>query len=237
MIALFTKRKAASADVNALPTASISLLKLLVVFSAVYVVMLMVSISFFDNDTPLDLRILSPFFVTGLLFNVIALKCILPRVAHVRALQLTIGLSCAALLVAYGFSSYVMINGAARDGLMWGKRKFTDPALHEAIASIPPRTAIYSNAPRPLAANIGRRVLPLPRRIDEQIAPADRELFESEIQRLRRDVEGGAARVIFFDDEENRSKMITESEFGQFVRSSKCASGQQWRIFVGRLRK
>jgi len=237
LIAIF-RRSADATGANAQASAaSIALLKLLVVFSAVYVLMLMISISFFDNDTPLDERILSPLFVTGLLFNVVALKCILPQFLDARPFRIAVGLSCIALMIAYGFSSWAIVKDASHDGLMWGKRKFTDPALHDVIASLSARIVLYSNAPRPLAANVGRRVQPLPKRISDESTVAKQEQFEIDLARLRKQMDDGSARVVFFDDEEDRSKMITESEFNQSLRVAIKVRGTQWRIYAGRPRK
>ena len=188
---------------------SIQLIKLMAIFSVVYVLLIMVSISFFDPSTPMDSRILSPLFVTGLLFNVIALKCLLRRGQPSRLRTVSLVLLCAALLVAYGLSTSAFARESSREGLMWGKRKFTDPALHSALDEVGRSKIIYSNAPRPLAANLGRRVTPLPQRLFAGRAGGSAQ-YQTEMRRLKDQVENGQAQVVFFDDEENRQKFIGE---------------------------
>ena len=112
-------------------------------------------------------------------------------------------------------------------------KAFTDPALHSALAEVGRRVTIYSNAPRPLAANIGRRVTPLPQRLFAGRAAGSAQ-YQTEVRRVKDQVENGQAQVVFFNNEENRLKMISEKDFTQMVRASARASGYEWTIYSTR---
>lgn len=169
-----------------------SLLPVLFILSFTYVAFLFVSRTWFDHRTPLDWRILSPLFATGLLFNSLILQQLwrTPRFSIIVH-PLVAGL-CVAVLVGHCFNSMVVAKMVAAEGLGWNRVRFHDVRLIQTVRGLPESAILYSNDAAALAARMERRVSPLP------VLARGGAREESRMRVFLRDARGGKAFVLYF---------------------------------------
>jgi hypothetical protein len=142
------------------------LLKLLSLFSLVYLLFLVISISFVDANTPLDHRILAPIYLmgvvggVGLLTAVYAHRLSSPFMRTIGALFLLL------FLVGQGVQTAGWLQQAYRDGLGFNQRVWRQSALLAEVRTLPAGVPIYSNAPSAVHFLIGRPVQALPRKME-----------------------------------------------------------------------
>ena len=148
------------------------LLKLIGLFALSYAVVLALSITFFDANTPLDDRILSPIFVAGL-FGVFYLAGETIRLSPSPA-GATVVLAIVALLFgALALRQTMQITARQhRDGIGFSSLAWRHSALLRQVSELPANVALFSNAPEPIYLNTGRDARPFPRpaQRDEQRA-------------------------------------------------------------------
>jgi hypothetical protein len=153
-------RKSDGAAIQTLPT----LVKLLALFVAVYSTFLVVSISFFDANTQLDSRILSPVYVAGV---VLAMWVASGLQGALRSRPALARLMAGGLVA---FTGVQVVEGArlgvASHNLGWGfsSRSWQASPTLDQVRRLPEDVRIYSNAPEPIYLNTGREASGLPRR-------------------------------------------------------------------------
>ncbi|NKQ35041.1 MAG: hypothetical protein HF973_05425 [Chloroflexi bacterium] len=162
------------------------LARLLALFILVYSAFLVLSISFFDANTPLDDRILAPVFVAGIWLVVYNVQILL-NASHGRRL-IAIGVTAVALL----FGALYLLNAASwvrvsqGQGLGFSNRVWQDTEIEQAINQLPADAVIYSNAPGIVYILTERPSTPLPKNtlaVTRQInSKYDQELAEVKIR-------------------------------------------------------
>jgi hypothetical protein len=125
-----------------------------------YLVFIWITMSFFDQSTPINDRIISIAYITGLL----ALAWVFAQGArgagwHLMALFSVTGLF---LFVANLEVSAEWAKVAARDGIAYSARYWRESPLVQATRELPPEVTIYSNGFDMLYYWTGRNVLAVP---------------------------------------------------------------------------
>jgi hypothetical protein len=148
----------APADAGKGDAAGVALL--LGLFAVIYVVFIALSIMLFDRHVPVDSRILSPVFVTGVIVLLrgtrlaggsrvpLARYALLAVVCVLAARSLVAGV----LFVRSSYESGLGFNGAA----------WRQSTVLQAIDQLPPDVAVYSNWPEAVLLRTGRPIARLP---------------------------------------------------------------------------
>jgi len=131
----------------------------LLVYSAGYVVFLLLSITFADAQTTPNSRLLSPILPVVL---ILLIGELVTRMASVETRRPAVSTSLA-LGVSAAVSQAVWITEARRDGLGYNSLAWQRSGLVVAVTSLPPSAIIYTNAPGAIAYRAGREVLGIPR--------------------------------------------------------------------------
>lgn len=142
------------------------LLWLLLLFTFIYPTFLLFSISFFDANTPLDDRILSPLYVALLLLLIYAIATLWQTVSRPRGRL--VALLALALLLAVGQirQSCAWLWQGYQQGIGFNSLTWQNSPLIQAIAELDEETLLFANAPEPINIHTGRPVLRLPRKFE-----------------------------------------------------------------------
>lgn len=189
------------AKARALPT----LVKVLGLFSMVYLALLAFSISFFDANTPLDNRILSPLYATGLIIVLSALGAHVRRgVPAIAALGVAVIVAVASGAPAARLLSVSYSEGLGFNSIVWR----ASPTLAQ-IRELPTDVPIYANAPEAITIHTGRAAARIPRREDATTRRANPRYAE-EMAALRAFVMDRRGVVVYFTRIERRAPPTEE---------------------------
>lgn len=160
------------------------LLWLLLLFTLIYPAFLLFSISFFDANTPLDDRILSPLHVALLLLLIHAIATLWQTASRPRW-QLA-PLLALALLLAVGQirQSAAWLRQGYQQGIGFNSLAWQQSPLIQAIAELDEATLLFANAPEPINIHTGRPVLRLPRKFESVTQQANSQ-YAAEMGDLR----------------------------------------------------
>jgi len=139
-----------------------SLVRLLVLFIPIYIGFLLLSISLFDFETPLDSRLLSPVYMAGLVVALWTAHRVLAAFPDHRGLRRMMAVIAAAfvlhaLLTGLSYLSRVYDEGQGYTGRAWQESR-----LVAEIRALPPDILIYTNGPDAVHAVTGRPALRIP---------------------------------------------------------------------------
>lgn len=142
------------------------MLPLLATFICSYGILLAVSISFFDAQTPLDDRILSPIYTSGLiLFLCLGHKAMTTRRGN-HAIGIFTIVLCIALAASYAARATTWVIRMHTDGQGYASRAWRDSEIMERIRNLPSGTPIYSNGADAIYLLTGRPASMLPANAD-----------------------------------------------------------------------
>ena len=173
-------------------------ISVLAIFIFVYMMFLVISISFFDAYTPIDNRILSPVYATGMIIVLCTaykmLKFIKDREVYKRIL----------LGVLIIFTGLSVIRGAiwvvhrSRDGNGYTKRIWKESEIIKWIRdAVPTGTPIYTNGADAIYIHTWKPARFLPRKID----PCSRKInynYLSELSAMKKDLENQKGVLVYF---------------------------------------
>jgi 4-amino-4-deoxy-L-arabinose transferase-like glycosyltransferase len=181
-------------------------LQLLVwLFAASYALFLALSVSFVDAGTPLQERVLSPLYVFGVVLGVTLLwKDLAAR--RSRALRIAVAVALVGMLGAHALRGFDLWRVANDRGLGYADQRWSASELLREVRGLPDAALLYSNAPDLIDLLLDRETRWLPHRIDTTSSTSNPEL-ETELERLRRDLEAGA-RVAWFEAFSGRQQLV-----------------------------
>ncbi len=161
-----------------------------------YTALLLLSITLFDESTPLDSRIMSPVYPVAL---ITAVSAVYRLVESLESEWLSRGLIVvsAVLLISYlprawdwGVTSYT--DGRSYTGKVWRE----SGTIRETLG-LPLNTTIFSNAPDVITILLNRRARMLPKKFDPTSGLANAH-YNEEIERVRFDLENHSAVLVYF---------------------------------------
>lgn len=171
---------------------------ILIMFSIIYLIFLLISISFIDANTPLDDRILSPFFVaSGLLvtagvghfFNVL-------RTSPVFKI-----LSISLIVLSFSMISFTqrisVFQNYHKSGIGFSHQNWRESELINQLKQIPSDLTIYTNSPEGIYLLTGKISAPFPRKIDltRQIPNPN---FQEYMTQMSNEITKGDAIIAYF---------------------------------------
>ncbi len=185
-----TKKNTVSYTLNKTP-------EICFLFIVTYISFLLVSISFFDAHTPLDIRILFPAY----LFFMIGLSIFNYRV------YITPGLRPMSYLIAFLMFLLIYIQFghqqrylfyAATNGIGFASKKWSQSDILQWVKKMPPTTIIYTNGPDPIKHLADRQSKMIPK----LLSPVDRKKnkkFKQEFQYMRSRLSEADGVIVYFD--------------------------------------
>ena len=170
--------------------------RIFTIFVPVYFLFLVVSISFFDANTPLDGRILSPLFFAG----VVGLIAIFGQAAVYnlpRVWQAGLLLYVFVLVIGYGQASLKWVQESHHQGIGFSSTIWQGSPTLATVRNFPKETLIYTNVPEGVYFSGEHRSMRLPvyfEAVRQQVNPN----FEVEIGNLKHQLVSGQAVVVYF---------------------------------------
>jgi hypothetical protein len=174
------------------------LIRIIMIFIPLYLAFLLVSLTFLDANTPLDSRIFSPIYATGVIlvtyFFVEGLEG-LRKAAFVRYILIGIVL---AFIVALAFTSIAYIQNGYADGIGFTSRWWRESPTLAALRNYPADQVVYTNAPEALYLYTQRSARVLPKKY-ESANQRPNDNYDQELIQLKEQIldEGGI--IVYFD--------------------------------------
>ena len=177
---------------------------LLATFIGVYSLFLVISISFLDANTPLDNRILSPFYVCILIITIYVLSTAISSLKTSQSSWLATWLAGIFIFV-YAATSIPMIRAYHTTGIGFSTLAWKNSELIELAMELPEPLAIYSNAPEAINLHAARSAASLAR-VFEQASQQYNLGLAADMNVLGAQMAKGKAVIIFFDQPGRMSK-------------------------------
>lgn len=206
IISLYVRRRS---TIGTLIHQTPNLVVLMAVFSIVYPAFLVISISFLDAATPLDNRILSPLFPV---FTILLLICSVSVVQIVDLGKLERAILAGLILlflVLHLLNSARLLAHRNPEDTGYNAPAWKTSQTLTALNKLPENITIYSNAPDAIYFLTNRHALAIPRKFSSNTLEENGK-YNSELQSMREDLEGGAVLVLV--DLVTRRYLPTESE-------------------------
>ena len=190
------QKDAQSGPVFMRPAAIPMMVKLLVIFLFVYPAILVVSLTFFDANTPLDQRILSPIFVLALVLISYALIEVFRRLGRHSVIKWAVAILICVFCTGYLANGAGLLAQSYREGIGFNSAAWQDSLLLKNLQQLPRRVYIYSNAPDGIFLQTGRPALVLPEKFD-MVAQRPNLDFNKDIEVMLERIEDGGVLVYF----------------------------------------
>jgi hypothetical protein len=172
------------------------IVKLLVIFLLVYPAILVFSLTFFDANTPLDRRILSPIFVLALVLICYALIEVFNRLGKQSIIKWAVVILICVFCTAYLAKGAGLLVQSYREGNGFNSATWQGSQTLKSLQQLPRRVYIYSNAPDGIFLQTGRPASVLPEKFDvvEQRPNLD---FNKNMEIMLDRIEDGGVLVYF----------------------------------------
>jgi hypothetical protein len=165
-------------------------------FIPVYGFFLLLSISFFDANTPLDGRILSPLYFASVMILVVLFSRF-AEASQARYWKVAL-LGCSAILViGYGQTSLPWLQSAHQQGIGFSAVAWQQSPVMAEVRDLPADILVYTNSPETVYFNGNHRSLRLPRSFETVTWQANPD-FETEIAAVQKQLATEQAVVVFF---------------------------------------
>ena len=142
------------------------LLPPLFVFVLSYVILLVVTILFYDAYTPLDNRILSPAYVAGLIVLICLFSDLLKSLRQLQAAQIAVMLLFLALFVSHGLPSNDWLRHSYLHGFGYASRVWRESNIVRLLADLDDDRPIFTNGADALYILTGRSSYTFPSKVD-----------------------------------------------------------------------
>ncbi len=169
---------------------------MIVVFFFSYILFLFFTISYLDAATPLDSRILSPLFASGIILLVTLIND--TGVGSRLRLRFLCLLFAAILVYSHGGRILSAAEHLHREGLGYTSLTWKTSPTVAYVRMLPEKTMVYSNGADLIRFVTGRRATPLPYRTSPYSLEANAN-FKKEMTGMAKDVRLGNAVIIYFD--------------------------------------
>ncbi len=152
----FTGRTGINSSVTKSSSHKLKLDLILVTYIVVYLIFLIFSLAFFDANTPLDNRILSPVFFWVVILSLISLSNLLLQTGWKRVTGTIVLIVGVAMMATYSWESSSYIRQGYSEGLGFNNQIWTQSAVIRAVGELKTGLTIYSNSPEAIYVQTGR---------------------------------------------------------------------------------
>jgi len=167
------------------------------VFIPTYLVFILVSITLFDANTPLDGRILAPVYMAALVLAVPAVlslrEFLLPR----RSGRWAIGFLASLFVLIALTRSVPLVTGAFENGLGFNSVAWRTSQVLSEVRSLPVNTPMFSNSPEAIYLWTGRAAARLPR-VYNLVDRVPNAAYATELAAMRRQLEEMNGAIVIF---------------------------------------
>lgn len=204
-------------------------IKLTGLFVPIYMGFLFVSLSFFDANTPLDNRILSPIFVSLMFLFLFILGEFFYTSRRTRYPEIALYGIGAFVMIAYGVSAIHFVSNSYLNGIGFNSVVWRNSTTVAEVNRLPQGILIYSNAPEIVYVHSGRSALSLPRKYET----ANRRFnaaYDADLALLGDQIEKNHAKIVYFKAVQ-RASLPSESELIDKLPISVLVQGMDGTIY------
>jgi hypothetical protein len=186
---------------------------LLPTFAVVYLLFLLFSVSFVDAHTPLDYRILSPLYITLILWIASLLMAKLSQPTTSRNARILVAIAVAGFIGTHLGRSSAWARSTSKEGIGFGAKVWRDSPTLAYLAKLPPNTLLYSNAPDLIDFRVNRFAKPVPKVMDP-ITRRPEKTYVPYLKGLHDDLAAHGGYIVWFDIHSgSRWYLVTEKQF------------------------
>ncbi len=201
-------------------------------FILIYIAFLFLSITFFDYQTPLDYRVLSPVFISFVIMITIVLTNVINSLKSKLIIKTFIFVLCAYIIGLYSYQGIqwgIMVykNGQGYLGEYWSQSK-----IIEEVRKLPPSIPLYSNGPDTIYILTEKTATMIPARLNPNTNRAN-DNYINEINDMSHDLMNRNGVLIYFNSIE-RDYLMEEEEFINISKpyvSSSYGDGTMYKLF------
>lgn len=189
------------------------LIRVLVLFVAVYAAFLIASISLVDANTPLDDRILLPVFVTGVIIVLYVLGRSWPMVKERRPLMYACVTAVVVFMGAHLTRGMQVAAASYESGWGFSSLEWRHSPTLSRLGEVPAGVSVYSNAPEIVYLHTGRPAKLLPRKwlpMNERPNPQ----YDAQLAAVSQELASGGV-VVYFRHVAQTKSLPTEAELVQ----------------------
>ncbi len=167
----------------------------LIVYSISYSFLLLLTLTFLDASTPLDMRTTLPLYVPLGILCISSLPHLYSKVQN-RAVGVLVGMALALLLFSYMDRSYNLVKIRRDEPRGYGSPALRDYVLKE-LFDLPPDTVFYTNNLEILYFFYGRIGIGTPIPVDS-VKMVENDNYKTRVLEMRETLKGGNAVLVFF---------------------------------------
>jgi Dolichyl-phosphate-mannose-protein mannosyltransferase len=174
------------------------LIRIILVFIPLYLAFLLVSLSFLDANTPLDSRIFSPIYVTGVILAIYFLTEGLKWLRWPAVVRYALISISFILLVGLAKPSLDFVLSSYTNGIGFTSRWWRESPTLAALTSYPTHLVVYTNAPEALYLYTQRASRAMPKKF-ESANQRPNEAYNNELMELKAQIINRKAIIVYFD--------------------------------------
>jgi hypothetical protein len=174
------------------------MIRIIILFIPMYIAFLMLSLSFIDANTPLDTRILSPIYVTGVILVIYFLYEGLALLRTPVLLKLAISIVSAIFLAGVLWGSIQYIATAYTDGIGFTSRRWRDSPTLALLMDYPAGQIVYTNAPEALYLYTHLDTQSVPRKY-ESANQRPNDQYDAELLAIKKNIINHGGKIVYFD--------------------------------------
>ena len=171
--------------------------RLLAIFVVVYGLLLVGSISFADAETPLDDRILSPVYVSAVVFILYCMDALLRTPVRAPAVRVAVLVMCTLFAVVYLRRGTSWVAHGYNEGWGLASKTWQQSEILQSVRALRPETPIYSNGHDVIFFLTGRFAWRIPNRINPNVRQANSS-YSSQLLEMRDRLESDGGVVVYF---------------------------------------
>lgn len=170
-------------------------INILLIFIPVYLLFLAFSISFFDANTPLDYRILSPIFPAWIILIASSASQLWNQPK--AWMKIVIAGFFVILVGSYLLPGFRLLSASYTSGLGFNQRAWRDSALISHLRSSYSDSAIYSNVPEGIFLHTGIPAISLPRQFFA-VSQSENPAYSVQFEKMTAALHSGQAYLVMF---------------------------------------
>jgi len=212
------------------PRRPMGLPPLLGFFILTYGLLLLLSISYFDVQTPIDNRILSPIYVTGLALVLCLSPKLLAHIPQRPVIRVAIITFCFIFSVTHVIGAFPWLKRSYSNGLGYASRSWKQSALIEHIKTLDSELPIFTNGPDAVYMLTGRSTYMIPSRVEPSTRLGNSN-YPYELATMRKVLEERNGRLVYFNKISWRWYLPSENELKEQLRLHMLAGEEDGTIY------
>jgi hypothetical protein len=213
---IFSKKNQAGHDESKRKAASLPVMvKLLGAFNLIYLAFLVFSISFIDANTPLDARILSPLYLSGIVLVLYLVGEFLTRFPKSPILKTAMIFAAVFVFVMNAWTGSALVVQGYDQGIGFNSLAWSRSGILAEAEKLPREVVIFTNAPEAVYFFIDRAALSIPRKF-ESVRQQPNPNYLTDLAEMRSVIEDERGVVLYFSSL-NRPTLVSEEELKSYM--------------------